>query len=226
MSQNNEKQSAFWKNKPLRSAVVLLVIIAASTAALEAAYMATRDTIALNQRTKLYQGVLSVLGFDSGLQGLEQRFQSQIVTREFPQPGGKNFNVWIGKDDAGAIKGYAIRLRGGGFQGIVDIVVGLTPDLKKTTGMEVIDSGETPGLGDEMRMCYDPEDAHLCFKKWFYDGIQTDPQVEFVKYKDPEHPNEYRAITGATYTTTTIRDFLNKAMGIVRGLYAEGKLVL
>ncbi|HEY5595729.1 MAG TPA: FMN-binding protein [Candidatus Bipolaricaulota bacterium] len=226
MSQNSEKQSAFWKNKPLRSAVVLLVIIVVSTAALEAAYMATKEIIARNQRTKLYQGILSVMGFESGLDGLDERFETRVVTRVFPQRDGKDFNVWIGKDDAGGIKGYAIRLRGGGFQGIVDVVVGLTPDLKKTTGMEVIDSGETPGLGDEMRMCYDPEDAHLCFKKWFYDGIETEPMVDFVKYKDPEHPNEYRAITGATYTTTTIRDFLNKALGIVRGLYAEGKLGL
>jgi len=97
-------------------------------------------------------------------------------------------------------------------------VVGLTPDLGKTTGMEVIESGETPGLGDEMRK---PE-----FRNQFYNGIVTTNNVEFVKYRDPDKDGQFRAITGATYSSTAIRTFLNAALDKLRDLKAQGELAL
>ena len=119
----------------------------------------------------------------------------------------------------GQIGGYAVRLTGGGFQGIIDIAVGFTPDLNHTTGFEVIQSGETPGLGDEMRTCK----PDYCFKEEF-EGMSTEPQVEYIKYRAPETPNQFTAITGATFTSTAIRDFVNKALVQLRALKASAEI--
>lgn len=218
MSDEQKTQESFLNSKPIRMMLALVSIIIVATAALEAAYMSTKDVIAHNKQITIQKRVLDVLGVDRAGQPLAQLFKARVEQRDFPQPGGKTLSVWLGKDSDGSLMGYAVRMRGGGFQGIVDIVVGLTPDLGKTTGMEVIESGETPGLGDEMRK--------PAFRNQFYDGVVTTGEVEFVKYRDPDKDGQFRAITGATYTSTAIKTFLNAALEQLRTLKVQGALEL
>jgi len=221
-NENQEKQQAresLFQTKGFRMVLVLVSIILVATFALEAAYLSTKDIIEHNQATKIHKGVLGVLGMDNSEEGLNARFSQRVEVRGFTLPDGKNFNVWMGKDDAGNLSGYVVRLTGGGFQGVVDIVVGLTSDLAETTGMEVINSGETPGLGDNMKQ---PD-----FRAQF-NGMATEPQVDFVKYRrpTPSEPNKFQAITGASFTSTAIRNLLNAALVIVRSLKENGELEL
>lgn len=229
MSDDGRQENTF-QSKLFRMVLSLVVIIVVATLALETAYFATQETIQLNRQTTIRKNVLRVLGFyeswrASG-QVLDPYFVENVEEKNF-DVGGKPFNVWLGKGADGAVSGVAVRMTGGGFQGIVDIVVGLTPDLAKTTGFEVIESGETPGLGDEMRQCkgdFASTPPEKCFKKWFYQGIATEPNVEFVKYKAPDKANQFTAITGATYTSTAIKSFLNAALAKLRQLKDAGAL--
>jgi len=216
MSETEKKPA--WQAKALKMVLVLVAVIVVSVGALEAAYYSTLGTITQNQARKVQLGVLSVLGFDTSPEGLSARFEQQVTTEAFPQAGGKTFVVWTGKKD-GQTSGYAVRMRGGAFQGIVDIVIGYTPDLSQTTGLEVIETGETPGLGGEMTTCR----PDYCFKKEF-DHLSTEPRVEFIKYREPEKPNQFKAITGATFSSTAIRNFVNKALSRLRALQAAGTL--
>lgn len=219
MSENESNRlSEFLQGKAFKMMLALVAIIVVSSGVLELAYFGTLATVERNQLITIQKSVLGVLDFDTDEDGLDDRFQELIETREFLQADGRTLRVWIGRQND-QTTGYAVRLTGGGFQGIIDIVVGFTPDLNQTTGFEVIQSGETPGLGDEMRTCK-PE---YCFKEEF-EGMSTEPQVEFIKYRDPEKPNQFRAITGATFTTTAIRDWINKALKQLRALKESGEL--
>lgn len=206
----------WWQGKAFRMILVLVAVAVVFSGVLEAVDLATKETIERNFRIKMEQGVLSVLGFDTS-GDFSGRFQEVIETRQFPRDG-RAFTVFVGKKD-GQIVGYAVHLIGGGFQGVIDFVLGFTPDLKRITAMEVITTGETPGLGGEMITCK-PE---FCFKDEFA-GLATEPQVEFIKYLDPEKPNQFKALTGATFTSTAIRDMINRALVRLRALAEAGEL--
>ncbi len=235
MSENEARQEeSFFQSKPFRMVLALVSIIVVATLALEAAYFATQNTIEANRLTTIRKNVLRVLGYyddyQASGQALEDYFAARVEVQTFDN-AGKAMSVWLGRGDDGALSGVVVRLTGGGFQGIVDVVVGLSADLAQTTGFEVIESGETPGLGDEMRQCKIEGDfastpPEKCFKKWFYNGISTEPILDYVKYKAPDRDNQFTAITGATYTSTAIKRFFNAALAKLRELKDAGALTL
>jgi len=174
--------------------LVLTLVAVVFAAVLAAVDQLTKPTIERNTREKLYKGVLTVLGFSTS-GDYERRFEEQIkiVERE-------GMTVYEGYRN-GELVGYAFRASGGGFQGIVDLVAGVTPDLKQLLAVEILECGDTPGLGGRV---FEPQ-----FKEQFK-GLKTEPQIDFVKYVKPERPNEFEAITGATFTSTAVRDLLNE----------------
>lgn len=174
--------------------LVLTLVAVVFAAVLAAVDQLTKPTIERNTREKLYKGVLTVLGFSTS-GDYERRFEEQIkiVERE-------GMTIYEGYRN-GELVGYAFRASGGGFQGIVDLVAGVTPDLKQLLAVEILECGDTPGLGGR---AFEPG-----FKEQFK-GLLTEPQIDFVKYIKPEKPNEFEAITGATFTSTAVRDLLNE----------------
>lgn len=50
-------------------------------------------------------------------------------------------------DDKGNLIGYAMPVKGNGFQGVIKMMMGVSPDLKKITGLTGARSVQTPGLG-------------------------------------------------------------------------------
>ncbi len=236
MSANEEvvEKTGFMQSKAGRMLMALVVIVVGATIPLVAANLATFQTIADNRLAVLQNGLVSVLDLDPGdlevavLFDEETPTTNRVITKTFPQDTGKDFSVWIAHDGNNNITGYAIRLTGGGFQGIIDIVVGLTPDTNQTTGMEVLESGETPGLGDEMKTDEFRDQFYGPDKIGGEGGFLTDPNVDFVKYRDPtaDEANKFRAITGATYTSNAIRLFFNAALTQLRNLRDAGDLDL
>ncbi|MFQ6033564.1 MAG: FMN-binding protein, partial [Candidatus Bipolaricaulia bacterium] len=150
--------------------------------------------------------VLTVLGFSTS-GDYERRFEEQIKAVQ-----SEGMTVYEGYRN-GELVGYAFRASGGGFQGIVDLVAGVTPDLKQLLGIEILETGDTPGLGGRI---LEPQ-----FKEQFK-GLATEPEIDFVKYVKPEKPNEFEAITGATFTSTAVRDILNENIARLREVLGEG----
>lgn len=200
-------------NKSAQMVVVLVGVIVVATAVLQGANLVTAAIVARNENLKLYHGALSVMGLAAD-RDVEARFRQVFEPLDL-KPQAPLRAAFVARQD-GQVLGYVVRLTGGGFQGTIDIVVGFTAALDRTTGMEVITTGETPGLGGEMNTC----NPRYCFKQQFYDGVATEPQVAFIKYRAPGKPNQFEAITGATFTSTAIRDFLNKALTQLRAAVA------
>jgi len=70
------------------------------------------------------------------------------------------------------------------------------------TGMEVLESRETPGLGDKI---YKDADFVASFKE-----LMIEPEIVAVKKGKRSKPNEIDAITGATISSKAVVRIINE----------------
>jgi len=111
--------------------------------------------------------------------------------------------VFLVKDKSGKQLGYAFTPEGNGYQGTIKLMAGIKNDLSTMTGIEILESQETPGLGQEI--------TTNNFKKQF-NGLKTTPDITYIKGKSPETPNEIEAITGATISSRSVVKILNEGI--------------
>lgn len=108
------------------------------------------------------------------------------------------YAVW-GEGDA--FLGWAVSGEGAGFQDTIRLIWGLSPDGQKVLGMEVLDSRETPGLGD--KIFKDP-----AFVAEFA-GLATEPAPTVVPNGKGSAPHEVDSITGATISSKAVVAIIN-----------------
>lgn len=214
---NNQKPSGLKKLFGGAAGQMVLILTATAvifTAALAAVDGATKAIVIAKAKITLHKGVLSAMGLRASEEDVERAFRDHVEEVVKPRSGLVENKFWkVYKDRVGGeLMGYVIRIRGGGFQGIIDMTIGLTPDLEEVIGAEVLETGETPGLGYRI--------TEEWFKKQFK-GVKTSPQIEFIKFTKPEKPNQFEAITGATFTSTTVRDLLNRNIPLLRKILKE-----
>jgi len=111
--------------------------------------------------------------------------------------------VYKGIDADGKLVGIAFIADGGGFQGNIRIMVGLSTDYLKLKGIKVLEQNETPGLGNRIK--------EPAFEDQFR-GLEIKPKVEYIKYRKPEKPNQIQAITGATISSEAVVKNINNAV--------------
>ena len=70
-------------------------------------------------------------------------------------------------------------------------------------GLAVLESKETPGLGD--KIIFD-EDFHACFE-----ALAIEPKIVTVR-DGRDAPNEVDIISGATISTDAVVDMINKSL--------------
>lgn len=205
-----------------RMIIVLTAIAVVAGGLLAVVNEATKATIEANAKARLRSSLLVALGLytaeelfpQEGLPKLSPAQVDQYFKEHIEEKKTDSFTYWkVYKDKIGGeLSAYVIRIQGSGFQGLVAMQIALKPDLSEIIGAHVVEFeiGETPGLG--FRMTEE--------KFWSqFQGMKTEPPIEFVKFRDPNTPkasNQFDAITGATYTSTTVRDLFNQAMAILR----------
>jgi len=124
-----------------------------------------------------------------------------VVELENPGPGIPDEEaVYAGYDAAGNRIGFAIPAEGAGFQDTIRLIYGVDPTTRTLTGMRVLESKETPGLGDKII-------KDLAFVGAF-DGVSADPELVATK-KGATLPNEIDAISGATISSIAITSIIN-----------------
>ncbi len=223
------------KKRPLigahewRMIFVLTAIAVISGGLLAIVNEATKATIEANAKARLRSSILVALGTytaeelfpKEGLPKLTPDQVDQYFKEHIEEVKTDSFTYWkfYREKIGGEISAYVLRITGSGFQGLVAMQVALKPDLSEIIGAHVIEFeiGETPGLGFRMT----EERFWSQFK-----GVKTEPHIEFIKFRDPNNPkapNQFDAITGATYTSTTVRDLLNAALENVREALKDQK---
>jgi electron transport complex protein RnfG len=109
------------------------------------------------------------------------------------------------KDDQTA--GYAFVGEGGGYQGIIKIMIGISPDWQRLKRIIILENLETPGLGakittDEFRSQFE--------------NLPVQRPIEYILNKKPERPNQIQAITGATISSRAVVNILNRTIDEVK----------
>ncbi len=164
-----------------------------------AIYEATLPTITANKARELREAVFQVLPGVSRMQPLH--FDGRQLVIGAPKGGGDD-TVYAGYDDQGRFVGYAIPSEGPGFQDTIKLLYGYLPGSREIVGMAILDSRETPGLGDKIYK----DEAFVAN----FDRLAVDPEVVAVKKGTKSAPNEIDAITGATISSKAVVRIINE----------------
>jgi electron transport complex protein RnfG len=121
-----------------------------------------------------------------------------------PGVEGEGSKVYAGFDDNNDLVGVAIEGSGQGYADIIKVLYGYDPDEEKVIGFYVLESKETPGLGDKIE-----KDA-----KFLANFEALDVKLESnnklvnkiipVKSGEKNNPWEVDGITGATISSRAI----------------------
>ena len=114
--------------------------------------------------------------------------------------------IYAGYNANKELVGFAIPGSEPGFQDIIATIFGYDDVKKVIIGFEVLDSKETPGLGDKIF-----KDAAF---QTNFTALAVDPEIIPVKKGEKQKPNEVEAITGATISSKAVVRLLNKTMDI------------
>ncbi len=117
--------------------------------------------------------------------------------------------VYAGFDEAGDLVGVALEGSGQGYADIIRVLYGYDPAKEAVVGMYVLESKETPGLGDKIEK--DPAflenfEALDVSLNASHDAL-ANPVVP-VKHGTKENPWEVDGITGATISSRAIGNIL------------------
>jgi len=162
-------------------------------------FEATRPTIVAYQAKVLRQAVFKVLPGTTRMQRLVHREGRLLVKETEDQDEEALFG---GYDAQGRLLGYAIPSAGPGFQDTIRLIYGYRPDARRVVGMEILESRETPGLGDKIY-----KDAAFVAD---FQSLAIDPRIETVKRGTKAAVNQVNAITGATISSKAVVRIINQ----------------
>lgn len=173
-------------------------------------YEWTRPIIAANKAEYLQQSIFKVLPDATssktfrvnGDEGFELLLGEAVTGEPL---------VYAGYDDGGGLVGLALEASGMGYQDVIRVLYGYSYDNDAIIGIRVLDSKETPGLGDKIET--DPAfvanfvrlDVSLSA-----DGSAIANPIVAVKSGEKENDWEIDGITGATISSVAIANLLNK----------------
>jgi len=192
MNQNSEPGA-------LRLILTLTLAGLFSGLAIVGIYDATLSRITANKAMALQGAVFKVLPGIVRFREIGYR-NGDLFVQETHTPEIES--VYAGFDKEDHLVGYAITGEGPGFQDTIKLLYGYQSDQGRITGMEILESRETPGLGDKI---YKDLNFVASFR-----GLRSDPAIRAVKKGTRSASNEIDAITGATISSTAVVKIINE----------------
>jgi len=168
----------------------------------------TAPVIERNRAEALQQAIFRVLPAAATTRG----FRSNADDGFEPVPDGTRNDgslVYAGYDASGGLVGVAIEAEGMGYQDVIRVLYGYSVAEQAIAGLQVLESRETPGLGDKI----ETDAAFLQNFERLDVSLNEDRSallhpIEFVKQGSKEHPWQVDGITGATISSTAIAEIL------------------
>jgi Na+-translocating ferredoxin:NAD+ oxidoreductase subunit G len=166
-------------------------------------FLATQPLILRNRAEAMEQAIYRVLP------GSSER-KVFILREERLEPFGEDLAaavaldnvVFAAYDDDDRLVGYAIPSDGPGFMDTIKLLYGFDPKANVIRGMEVLESRETPGLGD--KIIHD-----RTFLENFRE-LSVEPEVVAVPPRTRSRPNEVDTISGATISAQAVVNIINR----------------
>ena len=159
-------------------------------------YLATLPTITANKARELREAVFKVLPGVTQMQPLHLEGEALVAGK-----GDEETTIFGGYDQEGKFIGYAIPNGGPGFQDTIRLLYGYLHTEKKVVGMEILESKETPGLGDKIF-----KDQEFVGE---FSALAVEPQIVPVKKGEGDDANEVDCITGATISSKAVVKIIN-----------------
>lgn len=132
--------------------------------------------------------------------------------------------VYAGYDDQNTLKGIAIEASGQGYADILKVLYGYDPVSQTIVGFYVLESKETPGLGDKIE-----KDENFLAN---FNGLSVALSENFttvinrvvpVKFGTKENPWEVEGITGATISSRAIGNIIGESTATMIPLIYQQK---
>lgn len=120
--------------------------------------------------------------------------------------------VYAGYDDQEELVGLAVEAQGMGYQDVIGLIYGYSFAEEAIIGIQVLESKETPGLGDKIET--DPgflENFEALDVSLRDDLSELANPIVPVKHGAKTHPWEVDGITGATISSVAIAKILNQS---------------
>lgn len=119
----------------------------------------------------------------------------------------KFYSVFEARYPDGRLAGWVTKATGQGYADKIELLLGLDPEVKNLTGLFILDQKETPGLGNK-----------IIEKAWRSQFIKkgTDITLKVVK-EGVKSLNEINAITGATISSKSVCNIINKSVSDLKG---------
>jgi electron transport complex protein RnfG len=179
--------------------------------AIVAGFQLTRPVIERNRAEALRKAIFRVL--PGAATSATFRLEESGAFTPLAGKAGNARLVYAGYDAAGALVGIAVEAQGMGYQDVIKVLYGYAPEKDAVVGFQVLESRETPGLGD--RIDSDPQflanfehlDVTLAA-----DGSALAHPVALVKRGEKTGPWQIDAITGATVSSRAVTKLLGESV--------------
>jgi electron transport complex protein RnfG len=165
-------------------------------------YLITKPIIAKNKAEALRSAIFEVLSNTSSFKtlvpdgdGLREAAEKEEVGEDV---------IYLGYNAQGKVTGFAIAGGEPGYQDIISAIYGFDAGQEMVIGFKVLDSKETPGLGDKI---FKDADFQTNFS-----ALKVSPEIEAVKKGEKKTENQVEAISGATISSKAIVRLLNNSM--------------
>lgn len=173
----------------------------------------TKPVIERKRAAALEAAVFEVLpGAVTSATFRRQKDDSFILVEGRQPESGVAELVHAGYDGNGALVGLAVEAQGMGYQDTIGLLYGYSPAAEAIVGIQVLESRETPGLGDRIES--DP--GFLAnFEKLAVplteDLTTVTHPIQTVKHGRKAEPWQIDGITGATISSMAIGDILRRS---------------
>lgn len=187
-----------------RAMILTLGIVATISGVLiVGSYELTLERIKANRAEQLRQAVLQVLPAARDVVTFVQDGETLVPAAGEVAPGQRRW--FAGYSEQGELAGIAIEAAGMGFADVIRVLYGYDPASQTVIGYTVLESKETPGLGD--KIIVDPDflanfaglDVRLTA-----DGRGLEHDLQVVKKGTKQQPWQIDAITGATISSKAV----------------------
>lgn len=216
MSQAELMQQAPANNLHMFRALVGIGILCALL--IVVTYENTLPVIKQNRAEALQKAVFKVLP------GATKKVNFKVTDNGFEAFEGDAGNavlVYAGFNDDEKLVGIAIEANGQGFQDVLNILYGYAPESQAVIGFYVLESRETPGLGDKIEK--DPRflsNFEALDVSLDASGDKLLNSVEAVKNGSKTKAWQVDCITGATISSKAIVKIINSSsQGIIPKIY-------
>jgi electron transport complex protein RnfG len=174
------------------------------------AFQVTRPIIERNKAEALQEAIFHVLpnASTSATYRLEKSGGFKVLEGK---AHGEQL-VYAGYDDREELVGLAVEAQGMGYQDVIGLIYGYSFTEEAIIGIQVLESKETPGLGDKIET--DPaflENFERLDVSLRDDLSEMANPIVPVKHGEKTNPWEVDGITGATISSVAIADILNQS---------------